>query len=126
MRGAVIAGIGILLASAAVGGLFWTAQMQVKNTDWSALPAEDVYSRLCATCHGADGTAPTGTANSLKGKRRYWDVPKLVEYMGNPLGYAKAKSDGRLGKRYMQPIPGHVPMDARERLAQFVLDCRMD
>ncbi|MEZ6013553.1 MAG: cytochrome c [Planctomycetota bacterium] len=126
MRVADLAILGILLGGAAVGGLFLMARSELQNTDWNALPAPEAYARLCSTCHGPDGTAPTGTANSFKGKRRYWDVPRLVEYVANPIAYAKAKTEGRLGQRFMQPIPAHVPMETRERLAKFVLDELMD
>jgi len=126
MRVADIAVIGILAGGAAVGMLFLMAKRDIAGTNWSALPPSEAYALLCLTCHGADGTAPTGVANTLKGKRRYWDVPRLVEYMANPLGYARMKSGGRLGRQIMPPVPAHVPVDARERLAQFVLDTKMD
>jgi mono/diheme cytochrome c family protein len=126
MRVADLAVIGILAGGAAVGMLFLLAKRDIARTDWSALSASEAYTQLCFTCHGADGSAPTGIANTLKGKRRYWDVPRLLEYMANPLGYAQSKSGGRLGRQYMPPVPGHVPAETRERLAQFVLDTKMD
>ena len=126
MRVADLAVIGILAGGAAVGMLFLMAKRDIAGTDWSALPAQEAYTLLCFTCHGADGTAPTGAADTLKGKRRYWDVPRLVEYMANPLGYARSKSGGRLGRRIMPPVPAHVPVETRERLAQYVLDTKMD
>ena len=126
MRVADLAVIGILAGGAAVGMLFLMAKRDIASTDWSALPAQEAYTLLCFTCHGEDGSAPTGVADTLKGKRRYWDVPRLVEYMANPLGFARSKSGGRLGRRIMPPVPAHVPVETRERLAQFVLDTKMD
>lgn len=126
MRVADLAVIGILAGGVGVGSLFLLAKSEVQRTDWAAMPVEDAFSTLCAVCHGSDGTAPTGAANTLKGKRQFWDVPRLVEYMGDPAGYARAKSKGRLGLRYMQPIPAHVPLETRERLAQYVLERLMD
>lgn len=126
MRVADLAVLGILLGGASVSVLFLMARSQVKNTDWTQVPAAEAYARLCLACHGPDGTAPTGVANTLKGKRRYWDEAKLVEYVANPIGYARAKSGGRLGQRFMQPIPAHIPMETRARLARFVLENLMD
>ncbi len=126
MRAADLAVLGILVGGVAVGSLFLLAKRDIARTDWSALPATEAYAQLCSACHGPDGTAPYGLANTLKGKRQYWDVASLVEYMGNPLGYAQAKSGGRLGKRFMNPIPSHVPPETRERLAQYVLTTLMD
>jgi len=126
MRVADLAVFGILVAGAAVGTLFLITKRGVQQTDWSALPAEEVYRQVCSVCHGLDGMAKSGAANTYKGKRRYWDVPRLVEYMANPSGYAKTKSADRLGRMYMPPIPAHVPIAARERLAQYVLAELMD
>jgi mono/diheme cytochrome c family protein len=126
MRVADLAVIGILAGGAAVGMLFLMAKRDIADTDWSALPPAEAYAILCLTCHGEDGSAPTGVANTLKGKRRYWDVPRLVEYMANPPGYARMKSGGRLGTKIMPAVPKHVPVDARERLAQFVYETKMD
>jgi cytochrome c2 len=126
MRVADIAVIGILFGGASVGILFLLAKQDMARTDWANMSPEDSYVRLCATCHNVDGTATNSTANTLKGKRRYWDEEKLVEYMENPIRYALSKSGGRLGRQTMTPIPSHVPLETRQKIAQYVLNVLMD
>ena len=89
--------------------------------DYSTMTGAEVYQRLCASCHGSRGTAPTGAGNSYVRKRDYWTEESLLAYIANPRAVKAKMPHLRASKRVMNPIPRTVPTAARERLVAHVL-----
>lgn len=81
---------------------------------------EEIYARLCTQCHGDEGRALHGRGGTYLGKRKYWTRETLLEYLEDPQAY-KRKAPHLTTSRYMPPISGAVPADARVRLADHVL-----
>lgn len=81
---------------------------------------EEIYARLCTQCHGDEGRALHGRGGTYLGKRKYWTRETLLEYLDDPQAY-KRKAPHLTTSRYMPPISGAVPAEARVRLVDHVL-----
>ena len=89
---------------------------------YESMSGEDIYRRLCETCHGPEGRAMTGVANSYAGKRKLWTEEKLLAFVDNPQGYrSKMPHLVTSSKLVMPPLSRSVPPEARKRLVEHVL-----
>lgn len=113
--------VGLLVVLAGVGGFVGLALKFAGGTGlrYDELDGEAIFRRLCTQCHGPDGRAVGRPGETFAGKRAHWDESKLLEYLRNPAAYQR--KDGRLTGRYMPPIDGTMPDDARGRLVKHVL-----
>ncbi len=112
----VIAGI------AGTVGLFVLAMQfgSPSSADYKAMSGAQLYSRLCAHCHGSSGMASNGTGATYRGKREFWDEASMLAYLRDPKGFKK--NNPRLNQnKHMPPISSQVPMEARKRLVAHVL-----
>ena len=109
----------VLAGIVGIGGLFALAmQFGGVSTDaYKKMDGAQLYARLCVQCHGPDGGGRTGA--SYRGKRQHWDETKLLEYLRNPAAYQRKVT--HLQGKYMPPLAGNMPMEARKRLVAHVL-----
>lgn len=116
---------GALLAAAAVallGGAMIAAVLRFAGGGglrYEEMDGAAIYRRLCSQCHGPDGRAVGRAGASYRDKRQYWDEASLLEYLADPAAFQR--KDSRLRGRYMPPIDGTMPADARLRLVRHVL-----
>ena len=120
----VMGGIFGLLAAITAGAFM--AMGGGGAVDYGSLTGAEVYGKLCSTCHGKRGTAPSGAANSYVRKRAFWDTESLLAYIANPPAVQKKMPHLARSKRAMTPIPRSVPQEARERLVAHVLQLMDD
>ncbi|MEC8494234.1 MAG: cytochrome c [Planctomycetota bacterium] len=118
MKGAIIASAAVTLV---VGAMVWSVlrfsgghSLRYEEMDGAA-----IYDRLCSQCHGPDGRAVGRAGASYRDKRQYWTEESLLDYLADPAAFQR--NDSRLRGRYMPPIDGTMPRDARLRLARHVL-----
>lgn len=118
MKGPILIAVAVALG---VGGLFWAVLKFSGGTGlrYDEMDGAAIYDRLCSQCHGPDGRAVGRAGASYRGKREFWDEATLLEYLRNPAAYQRTNS--RLKGRYMPPIDGTMPQDARLRLVRHVL-----
>ena len=89
---------------------------------YESMSGEDIYRRLCATCHGPEGRAMTGVANSYAGKRKLWTKEKLLAFVDDPKGYRSKMPHLMTSSKLVMPaLSRSVPPEARKRLVEHVL-----
>ncbi|MDG1491225.1 MAG: c-type cytochrome [Planctomycetota bacterium] len=111
-RGAVIAALSLWVGLSAAGCDGASA--------YADRSGEEIYTRLCAHCHGDSGRALQGRGGTYLGKRKYWTRESLLEYLDDPQAY-KRKAPHLSKSKYMPPINRNVPEAARLRVADHVL-----
>lgn len=103
-----------------LGAVFWVALEFAGpgGARYAAMDGAAIYERLCSRCHGDDGRGRGGLGASYAGKRGFWDEASLLRYLRDPAAFQR--KDARLGARYMPPVDGTMPQDARKRLVEHV------
>lgn len=118
MKGALLAAAAVLL----LGGGMLLAVLRFAGGGglrYEEMDGAAIYARLCSQCHGPDGRAVGRAGASYRDKRQYWTEASLLEYLADPAAFQR--KDARLRGRYMPPIDGTMPADARSRLVRHVL-----
>lgn len=92
------------------------------TSKFDEMSGAEIFENLCATCHGPEGRAMTGVANSYVGKREFWTEEKLLQFVDNPQAYRRNMPHLMAGqKRRMPPLSRSVSPEARRRLVAHVL-----
>lgn len=117
----------LLLASVLLllcAGLFACGGESAPESSSSAATPEQLFSsQQCAMCHGPQGQGMPGMGPDLRSIDEHWTVDSLVDYLGDPKGYAE--KDERLAAglgKYRMPMPlSNLPAERRRVLAEYVL-----
>jgi mono/diheme cytochrome c family protein len=110
----------LALAALALSPTFFAASCS-SGSQYAEMSGAEIYRRLCAQCHGPEGRAMTGLANSYVGKRDLWTEETLLRWLDDPRGYKPNVPHLKSSKRYMPPLSRSVPEEARKRLVAHVL-----
>lgn len=111
----------LLLAAAGLTLVWGTAAGCNRASAYDGKTGEEIYSRVCETCHGRDGKAVGRDGGSYRAKRKHWSEETLLEYIDNPEVYKRQGKGSHLQGRYMVPVDKYMPDDARRRVVKHVL-----